>query len=89
MKMEVQKLLGGKCANCGCAEPILLQVNHKRGDGLKDHKLHGSTGIYSQIRVGKRNLADYDLRCLVCNPLYYVELTWPKLAKHYMVTWKA
>lgn len=84
-KLDVLRMLGGKCANCGCSDPSLLQVNHIHGGGIADHRENGAAAIYTQIRNGTRPLNDYDLRCAICNWLYYLDSTKPELAKRYTI----
>lgn len=59
--------LGGRCVGCGEKDWRVLQVNHLRGKrGLKDV----GDRLAGDIVKGRRDLADFDLRCANCNILY-------------------
>jgi len=70
-RREVVKQLGDRCAQCGCTEADILEINHK--NGYNGHfSPNGSRGgfrnlwdVIKAIREGKIN--EYNLLCKECN----------------------
>lgn len=74
IRLRVIEKLGGKCVGCGVADPRILNVNHKNGEGRKELVTHRSNvTFYRRILDGERPTADLDLRCCNCNILYEYE----------------
>lgn len=69
----IEKLGGKQCANCGCDEFSLLEINHINGGGRKEMKLKQNRQLYREIVNDKVNLNDYNVLCRVCNALHYVQ----------------
>gem|GEM_PF-2928605 len=66
--------LGGKlCANCGCDEFNLLEINHINGGGRVAAKVRQSRQLYRDIVSSRVDLSDYNVLCRVCNALHYVQ----------------
>jgi hypothetical protein len=66
--------LGGKlCANCGCDEFNLLEINHINGGGRVAAKVRQSRQLYRDIVSSRVELRDYNVLCRVCNALHYVQ----------------
>jgi hypothetical protein len=66
--------LGGKlCANCGCDEFNLLEINHINGGGRVAAKVRQSRQLYRDIVSNRVELSDYNVLCRVCNALHYVQ----------------
>ncbi len=84
-RRKVIELLGGKCVRCGITDWRILQVNHINGNGSKERKIKGSSGIFREILNGKRTLIDLDLRCANCNILYEYDMRRGKCANCYQV----
>lgn len=69
-RLELIKLLGGKCIWCGESDWRCLQIDHVHGGGRKERKkFKGSTTSYysfviKQIKAGSK---DYQLLCANCN----------------------
>jgi hypothetical protein len=75
-----------KCANCGCDDQRILEINHINGGGTQESKkgrLNG--GFYADIYMGRRDTSDLNLLCKVCNALHYLELKLGKLP--FSVVW--
>ncbi len=74
VRAEALELLGGKrCANCGCDEFALLEINHVRGGGRAEQKIKTPRQLYRDIVKARVELSDYNVLCRVCNALHYVE----------------
>jgi hypothetical protein len=66
--------LGGKlCANCGCDEFNLLEINHINGGGRVAAKVRQSRQLYRDIVSNRVESRDYNVLCRVCNALHYVQ----------------
>ena len=66
-------ILGGKrCANCGCDEFSLLEINHINGGGRSMSKTQQNRQLYRDIAKGRAELSDYNVLCRVCNALHYI-----------------
>jgi len=67
-------ILGGKrCANCGCDEYSLLEINHIKGGGRAMLKIRQNRQLYRDIVKGRVELSDYNVLCRVCNALHYIK----------------
>ena len=69
-RLKALTILGGKCVDCGSADPRVLAINHKYGGGVKEGKRLGSRGIYVKIIKHPEYRTDYDVRCANHNILY-------------------
>ena len=68
------------CANCGCDDKRLLEINHKNGGGGKELKKGKNTNVFMwDIYMGRRKTNDLNLLCRPCNSLHYLELKYGKL----------
>ena len=61
-RLAIQNL-GAKCIKCDECDPILLDIDHIKGDGAFQRKLRGSYTILKEIALGK-NLESYQLLCV-------------------------
>lgn len=75
IRLEIIRLLGGKCSNpnClipnGCSDIRCLQIDHVNGGGRKELEKFNSRVLYykfvlEQIKSGSK---DYQLLCANCN----------------------
>lgn len=71
-RLQVITLLGRAC-KCGITDIRVLQINHKKGKGSKEHKHRGGRIMVEAILSGKRTTDDLELRCANCNILYEYE----------------
>lgn len=60
---------GGRCGRCGFKDSRALQINHKNGNGRKDHKR--AYRMYNEIL--QRSREDLELLCANCNTIHKVE----------------
>ena len=75
VREKAMDLLGGRlCANCGCNEFSILEINHINGGGRKELKLRKGSNrqLYHDIVNDRVNLNEYNVLCRVCNALHYV-----------------
>jgi hypothetical protein len=68
----IDKLGGRRCADCGCDEFGLLEINHINGGGRAAAKARQNRQLYRDIASGRVQLSDYNVLCRVCNALHYV-----------------
>ncbi len=68
----IGKLGGNVCANCGCDEVGILEINHILGGGRQALKETQNRQLYRAIVNDKVNLNEYNVLCRVCNALHYV-----------------
>jgi len=62
------------CANCGCDDIRLLEINHINGGGNKELlKGKGSNSFAWDIYMGRRKTDDLNLLCRPCNALDHLE----------------
>ena len=74
VRERAMEVLGGKiCANCGCDEYSLLEINHINGGGRMASKKMSNRQLYRAIMNGKLDLSEYNVLCRVCNALHYVQ----------------
>jgi 5-methylcytosine-specific restriction endonuclease McrA len=75
-RLEVLKMMGGKCVYCGCNVVGALEINHKKGGGHHERntKYPGSHQLISAILNGERTTEDLELTCRVCNAIYTLEV---------------
>jgi hypothetical protein len=69
----IEQLGGKRCANCGCDEFSLLEINHINGGGRAAAKTRQSRQLYRDIVNGRVELSDYNVLCRVCNALHYIQ----------------
>lgn len=80
-------MLGGKCVNCGCDNTDALEINHKNGGGTRERReRNGSKAFYLAILSGRRDSADLEIRCKVCNILHYLKEL-KKVEGNWKITW--
>jgi DNA-directed RNA polymerase subunit M/transcription elongation factor TFIIS len=76
----ISKSITPKCANCGCDDVRLLEINHKNGGGGAEYKKGKSAmSFYRDIAMLRRKTDDLELLCRVCNAKHYLELKFGKL----------
>ena len=68
----IGRLGGRRCADCGCDELTLLEINHIKGGGRAAAKVRQNRQLYREIAGGRVELSDYNVLCRVCNALHYV-----------------
>jgi DNA-directed RNA polymerase subunit M/transcription elongation factor TFIIS len=74
------------CANCGCDDERLLEINHINGGGRKEYNNGKNTAkFWWSIYMGRRKTDDLNLLCRVCNALHYHESKFGKLP--YKIIW--
>ena len=74
LREKAIELLGGKkCANCGCDDFSLLEINHLKGGGHAEQKIKSHRQLCRDIIKARVNLSEYNVLCRVCNALHYVE----------------
>lgn len=69
----IERLGGKQCANCGCDEFSILEINHINGGGRKALKIKQNRQLYRDIMNDKVDLNEYNVLCRVCNALHYVQ----------------
>lgn len=75
------------CANCGCNDERLLEINHLKGGGNKELRRGKYFTVFNwDIYMGRRNTEDLNLLCRPCNALHYLELKYGKLP--YKIIWR-
>jgi hypothetical protein len=80
-------ILGGRrCAECGCDEFALLEVNHVNGGGRAASKTRQNRQLYRDIVKGEVEISDYNVLCRICNALHYVREILG--IKGHQVTWR-
>lgn len=83
---KVIKLYGGKCQNCGCSNPEVLELNHIKGGGTKEFKAGISSDIrYRRVLRGMEPKEKYNLLCKVCNQAHYCKL---RFGEEWCIRWK-
>ncbi len=76
----ISKSTEPECANCGCDDIRLLEVNHKNGGGGKEmEKGRNSMAFYRDIIALRRPVDDLEILCRVCNAKHYLEMQYGKL----------
>ncbi|CAN5336168.1 hypothetical protein BH10ACI3_BH10ACI3_19420 [soil metagenome] len=68
----IEKLGGRRCAECGCDELRILEINHVHGGGRQELKATQNRQFYRAIVNDKVDLSAYNVLCRVCNALHYV-----------------
>ena len=69
----IAQLGGRRCANCGCDEFSLLEINHINGGGQIAAKTKSHRQLCRDIINGKVELCEYNVLCRICNALHYVQ----------------
>lgn len=63
------------CANCGCDDIRILEVNHVYGGGAEERKkLGGQAILIKHLLDGTRDTDDLNVLCKVCNWLHHLRL---------------
>lgn len=88
-RRAMDRLGGAKCVNCGSEVLSVLEINHKNGGGRKQlatiRAFHNLGIFYRAIINEKVDIKELDVRCRVCNALYYVQET--RGIKGYAITY--
>ena len=66
-KKVFEKLGGDVCAECGCNEISILEINHKSGGGNKLAKSRPLRMQHLDIVLDRVGLSEYNVLCRVCN----------------------
>lgn len=68
MRIEILKLLGGRCAMCGFSDNRVLQIDHKNGGGCQERKAFGTNmrEYYKSVLEKVKN-GDQSYQCLCAN----------------------
>lgn len=79
-----------ECANCGCNDERILEINHVNGGGRKEMLRNGGAGtiMWNEILYNGRKTDDLDIRCKPCNALHAVGLKYPELVERFVVVWE-
>jgi hypothetical protein len=64
LRKKVLNLLGNKCKYCGNSDYRCIQIDHKKGNGVREVHNFGNAGIYRKILKNSHN---YQLLCANCN----------------------
>lgn len=72
LRLDIIKLLGGKCVVCGTTDTRILCINHLNGNGGPEARSHFQ--FYMNILSGRRAHDDLDIRCYNDNILYEYEV---------------
>lgn len=70
LKLEVQRILGGKCSHCGIADNRVLQIDHIHGGGNKEvrEKFHNNHICFFTFIIENKGPRDrYQLLCANCH----------------------
>jgi len=69
IRLEAINILGGKCVKCGFKDWRALQIDHVKGEGMKERKkTHCSSSYYRKVFEEIKNGSDkYQLLCANCN----------------------
>lgn len=84
------RVIGGgvvACAECGCDDERLLEINHKDGGGGKEMRAKTSHKFYRDIARLIRPCGDLNLLCRVCNAAHYLESKYGELP--FLIVWGA
>lgn len=66
-RLEIIKLLGGKCKKCSVSDFRILQIDHVKGGGNKDSKGFGLAYYRHVLKKIRNGSKDYQLLCSNCN----------------------
>ena len=73
LRRKVIDLIGGPiCAECGCDEFRILEINHIEGGGTREHKEKRYKKMLCDIVYGRVDAKKYNVLCRVCNAAHYV-----------------
>lgn len=74
VRRKAMDILGGaKCANCGCDNLKILEINHLNGGGHKELQVRRGTRLQQDIIKGRVDISKFNVLCRICNSLHYVE----------------
>lgn len=73
-KIEIMKLLGGKCVKCGNTDFRVLDINHKdKNKKKRPPKLHYT--MSNRLREWSKNISNLELLCANCHRIH----TWKQM----------
>lgn len=61
---DIIKFLGGVCVRCGFSDYRALQIDHKHGGGIHEHRALHRSAFYKRVR---EHPEDYQILCANCN----------------------
>lgn len=67
LRDDVHAGLGGVCACCGAADPLVLTVDHVKGGGTAHYKRRGVYGALIDVKRSGYDRRLYRLLCFNCN----------------------
>ena len=88
LRLNALKVVGRgiyKCADCGCTDTRVLEINHLNGGGTKEMK-NKRTVFYNSIVKGTRKIDDLNILCKPCNIAYTLQ---KKFGVRYKIVWLA
>jgi hypothetical protein len=77
------------CAECGCDDPRVLQLDHQDGGGGRDAAATpgGLHGVYIEIVKNRRLVSDFRVLCGPDNWLAHLEKLYPDLVGQFKIVW--
>lgn len=66
-RLQMIKLLGGKCIKCGFSDKRALQIDHINGGGSKSHSLEKGAYYFNILKKILEGSSNYQLLCANCN----------------------
>jgi len=72
-KIALDKNIPLICPICGCDDIKILEINHLLHNGNQERKNLKDYKFYREIIEGTRSTEDLDIRCRICNYIYFLE----------------
>ena len=77
-----------RCTQCGCDYFPFLEINHLNGGGYDERLLKlDNFSLYRKIIVGEIPSDFFDIRCKLCNWMYYFGSAYPEIKDRYRIVW--
>lgn len=86
LRERVVKMLGDRCAHCGCDDLRLLELHHKTGGGKRETRRVGTGGFWYSIAIGRRKTDDLEICCKPCHAVEEVKRLYG--ADNFRVEWR-
>lgn len=67
MRLGAIALLGGRCADCGIDDPVVLNIDHVFDDGADERRKLNPSQICARLVQGSLPRGRYQLLCCNCN----------------------